>query len=386
MSNLTTASNPIPSVVGDFARFDRIAHEGATLNVVFLGGSLTWGARATDPQLTSYRALVGNRLRAFYPKSQFWFWDAAIGGTGSQLAAFRLERDVLSRKPDLVFLDFTINDGPFDPVTEDKLASYESLVRRILLESGAPVVQVMFAVKQDMKVGGLPRFLDPFHRKISEAYGTGLGDAVAWMRGKVEAGEADPDAMWPYHPDVTHPGDKGYALYAETAWNAFQDSIRRCRVAHVPEKMLHPDTYMTWRRERLSQAGPLPKGWKVALPTPLGVAFDFYMSRWLYDVTVAEPGAAPYVIPFRGKVALLFGEATPKSGKFLVRIDGQPAVRPGMPDGVYTGLSAGGPMFLLRVLADDLDPSREHILEIIPQLEHDGELRIESLCSAGWTA
>jgi acyl-CoA thioesterase I len=36
-----------------------------------------------------------------------------IGGTGSQFAAFRLERDVFARKPDLVFIDFTINDDAY---------------------------------------------------------------------------------------------------------------------------------------------------------------------------------------------------------------------------------------------------------------------------------
>lgn len=382
---MTSPDSP-PAVLGDFARFDRLAHEGASLNVVFLGGSLTWGARATDPQLTSYRAQVGQRLRRHYPKAQFWFWDAAIGGTGSQLAVFRLERDVLSRRPDLVFLDYTVNDGPFDPVTDNKLASYESVLRRILLESGAPVVQMLLAVKGDAAGTSDPRLLDPYHKKISEAYGTALGDTVAFMRAKVLAGEADPDACWPYFPDVTHPGDKGYALYAETAWQAFQDAVRRCRVAHVPAQMLHPDTYMRWKRQRLSQAGPLPEGWKPGLPTPLGVAFDFYMSRWLDDVSVAQAGAAPLRVPFRGSVALLFGESSPKSGKFLAKIDGEPAVTHQGPGGVYTATNRDGHAFLLRVLAENLDPAREHVLELIPQLEPGEELRIESLCTAGWPA
>ena len=379
----SSASTPI---IGDFARFDRLAHEGATLNVVFLGGSLTWGARATDPQLTSYRAQISTRLRKYYPKAQFWFWDAAIGGTGSQLGVFRLERDVLSRKPDLVFLDFTINDGPFNPVTDDKLASYEAVLRRILLETRAPVIQMLLAVKADAAGTAPPRLLDPYHKKISEAYGTGLGDVVAYAREKVLAGEADPDACWPYPPDTTHPGDKGYTLYAETAWEAYLDSVRRCRVAHVPEKMLHPDTYMSSRRQRLSQVGPLPQGWKAGLPTPLGVAFDFYMSRWLDDVCIAAPGAAPLRVPFRGSVALLFGEASATSGKFLAKIDGEPVVSEQGPKGIYTATNAGGFMFLLRVLSEKLDPAREHVLEIIPQLEPGQELRIESLCSAGWTA
>ena len=99
------------------------------MSVVFFGGSLTWGANASDPQRTSYRALMGDYLRAKYPKTPFVFHDAAIGGTGSKLGMFRLERDVLSRKPDLVFLDFSAND---DQVGTDiqTLASYEGAAAR----------------------------------------------------------------------------------------------------------------------------------------------------------------------------------------------------------------------------------------------------------------
>src|SRR5689334_1200465 len=93
-----------------FGEFDRRATEGQALTVVFFGGSLTWGANASDPQRTSYRALMGQYLKDKYPKAHINCVDAAIGGTGSKLGMFRLERDVLSYKPDLVFLDFTAND------------------------------------------------------------------------------------------------------------------------------------------------------------------------------------------------------------------------------------------------------------------------------------
>ncbi|HEY3418513.1 MAG TPA: SGNH/GDSL hydrolase family protein, partial [Armatimonadota bacterium] len=74
-----------------FAEFHRRAENGDTLTVAFLGGSLTWGARASDPQMTSYRALLSQRLEQTYPRAHFRFIDAAIGGTGSQLGAFRLQ-------------------------------------------------------------------------------------------------------------------------------------------------------------------------------------------------------------------------------------------------------------------------------------------------------
>src|SRR5437868_131691 len=121
-----------------FKDFDQRAKAGEHLSVVFFGASLTWGANASDPQLTSYRGLMAKRLEDAYPQARFKFWDAAIGGTGSQLGVFRFEHDVLSRKPDLVFLDFSANDD-INSADEETLASYESLVRRVIVDAKAPV-------------------------------------------------------------------------------------------------------------------------------------------------------------------------------------------------------------------------------------------------------
>ena len=50
----------------------------------------TWGANASDPQITSYRGLMTQWLREKYPSTAITFYDAAIGGTGSQLGMFRM--------------------------------------------------------------------------------------------------------------------------------------------------------------------------------------------------------------------------------------------------------------------------------------------------------
>ncbi len=116
-------------------------NEGDWKNSAFLGGSLTWGAQATDPLKTSYRAIVARNLSERYPEADFNFVDAAIGGTGSQLGAFRLQRDVLAYEPDLAFLDFTVNDHASKVPEDDRPSSYESLIRR-MVQADVPVVQV----------------------------------------------------------------------------------------------------------------------------------------------------------------------------------------------------------------------------------------------------
>ena len=110
LATLTFFAPSLRAATADFGDFDRRAKAGERLSVVFFGASLTWGANASDPMQTSYRAVVSGRLEAAYPDAHFKFHDAAIGGTNSQLGVFRLQRDVLRHQPDLVFLDFSAND------------------------------------------------------------------------------------------------------------------------------------------------------------------------------------------------------------------------------------------------------------------------------------
>ncbi|XHR30770.1 MAG: SGNH/GDSL hydrolase family protein [Chthoniobacteraceae bacterium] len=363
----------------EFSTFDQRATNGETLCVAFLGGSLTWGAQATDPLKTSYRALVSEKLRKTYPKAHFRFIDGAIGGTGSQLAAFRLQRDILAYKPDLVFLDFTINDNPYEVPSPIRLASYESLVHR-MIEAGIPVVQVILPAKKDVLPNPPSRPLDPEHKKIGAAYGLPLADAVAVVKERVAAGKATPDQLWDLPEDGTHPGDAGYALYAETAWAAYEKAVNERAHCRLAQPMVAPDTYMTVNRCRLSSLGALPEGWKAGVPHRNAIAFDFVCSRWMDELSIATAGnataPAPLVLNVRAAEILLFGEGTQKSGSYAVRIDGGEAKR-------FNAACKDGNMRLVQIVATGLDPAITHRVEIIPELKEGQELRLESVCLAG---
>ena len=358
-----------------FSTCDQKARKGEELRVVFLGGSLTWGAQATNPLVTSYRALVEKWLIATYPKARIRFGDAAIGGTGSQLAAFRLDRDVLSRNPDLVFLDFTVNDDAYIVPDPGRLAAYESLVRR-LVQAGIPVVQVILPIKIDVQANPPERPLDAKHKEIAAAYGLPVGDAVTLAKQRVAKGETTPDLLWDLKEDPIHPGDAGYALYAEAAWQAFEQAAKKNARCRLPEKMLHAETYMTVNRFRLSSFSSLPDGWQIGKPHRNAIAFDFVCSRWMDDLAIAKSEAAPLLLQIQAGTAMLFGEMTKISGSFQVRIDGGEAT-------TYSARCADGNMRLVEILAEGLDSSLEHEIEITPVLEAGGEVRIESVCAAG---
>jgi lysophospholipase L1-like esterase len=382
------ASEPLRPEAG-FGEFDRRARAGERLTVAFFGASLTWGANASDPNRTSYRALVAQRLEQRYPNARFRFIDAAIGGTGSQLGIFRLDRDVLPHKPDLVFLDFSANDT-ITTADRQSLASYEAIVRRIIAEAGAPVVQVIFPFQWDLKTPGEQLVRRAAHRKLSEAYGTACGDAIELLKRRVADGAVKADELWPVDP--VHPCDKGYVHFADAAWTAFEQAVAENRVCRIPPQPLHGDLFLNTRRARLAELLPPASGWARATPLVQASNYDMLMSRWLDSVVVARQAAtpAPLRVEFRGQFVMLFGEGTTKTGKLLARIDGQPVAYmvKKRPETVFDpGALArriGGTTHLVQVIASDCDPSKYHVLEIEPVLASpDEELRIESLCVAG---
>lgn len=375
-----------------FSAFHRRAEAGEHLTVVFFGASLTWGANATDQNRTSYRALVGRRLETTYPRARLRFVDAAIGGTGSQLGVFRVDRDVLSHQPDLVFLDFTANDG-IEWATPESMASYEAIVRRLVADVGVPIVQVLFPFKWNVE--GKTSIDDLQRRKahiaLAQAYGTGLGDAVGLIHERLGSGAATLKDIWPL--DGVHPGDGGYVLFAEAAWQGFEAAVREGRVCSAPPAMLYAGSYTNAARVRVSTLAPLPAGWRVRPASVTGPLFDMQMSRWLDDLAVATgTNAAPLEILFRGEMALLFGESTPKSGRFRLFVDGVPVARPGAKSNDVTrllfnagelGQRIGGTVHLSQVLVAGLAPTN-HVLRLEPAFETDDqEIRIESICVAG---
>lgn len=404
---MTTTSPRAVRGVASFAEFDRGAKAGERLTVCFFGASLTWGANATDHARTSYRAQVGKMLEARYPEAHFTFVDGGIGGTRSNLGVFRLQRDCLQYKPDLVFLDFSANDDIYS-ATPELLATYESLVRRIITEGSCPMVIMIFPFKWNSTPGTADSMKGRVaHIKIANAYNVPVGDAILHIQNLVAKDKDLPERIWEI--DAGHPGDYGYKLFADAAWQGFSKGIENKIVCTPPAKMLHADTYMSWSRNRISQLKTLPEGWKAGYVSRVSAWYDGLMSRWLDDVVIANNmtvtedketkkvtktkiEVAPIIVKFKASSVLVFGEETVKSGKYLAFIDSKPATwEDGGKQNAEFDLSAkkyGGNRQHYAMLMTDLAPMVVHTLEIRPLFSEDDpqELRLESICLAGGEA
>ena len=130
------------------------------LNVGYIGGSVTVGvgigsegnvSMQTRRNTLSWRGLTTNWLRTNFPHAQINEIYAAIGGSGSNFGAFRaidnlhLKDD--SAKPDLLFVDFAVNDQ-YDGTSANDVKTYmETIVRTV--NQYAPYCDIIFVYVTD---------------------------------------------------------------------------------------------------------------------------------------------------------------------------------------------------------------------------------------------
>ena len=362
-----------------FTSFDRRAQAGEKLTVVFFGGSLTWSANASDPDKTGFRGLMADYFKAKYPKADFTFVDAALGGTGSNLGMFRLERDVLAKKPDLVFLDFICNDGGEN---RDSLATccYEYLLRR-MIGDGIPVVQMFFTFKWWAE-GGAPyeprhaRLID--YRRLVNAYSTGVGDvyvdslipALDALQGKDRAEMIE--KVWPI--DGGHPGDYGYTFFAKAGQVGYERAVKAGTVCRVPAEPVFGTVEDVRRLDAAEMT--LADGWTKRAPYATAAWHDGWSARWMDGVAAfAGETAVPLKASARANFIGLFGEGDDKGLKYEVRADGKTiASFDGSPH-------VGAPLFTWRF--HRLAGSGEiRAFEIVPTPAAGGELHIGAVCTA----
>ncbi len=199
-----------------------------TLNIVYLGGSVTSGQGATDPETESWRALTTAWLKEQYPEATITAVNAAIGGTGSYLADFRYDTDVKVHNPDLLFVDFAINDYYTNQSYEDVVRTSETLIRKAY--EANPYIDIVYVLTFDSVVGEADFEQLRAHRDVAQKYDIPVIKLSTSFYSMLEdknkpgatietSGEGE-DAKYSnnfdyYFTDWVHPNATGYAFYAD---------------------------------------------------------------------------------------------------------------------------------------------------------------------------
>ncbi len=108
-----------------------------TVRIVCFGDSIT-GVYYHSGSARAWTDMLGITLKQVYPKAKLEMINAGISGHTTINALARIEKDVITKKPDLVVIMFGMND-----VTRVKIDDYEKNLRNITqqcLDAGAAVM------------------------------------------------------------------------------------------------------------------------------------------------------------------------------------------------------------------------------------------------------
>jgi len=109
------------------------------MKLAVIGGSITEGAAASS-QSKRYANLFQSWLSSQFPGSAWQLVNAGVGATGSDYGALRVKKAVLDSHPDLVVVEFAVNDADLNHYGD----FYEGLIRQVLADPGQPAIILLF--------------------------------------------------------------------------------------------------------------------------------------------------------------------------------------------------------------------------------------------------
>jgi lysophospholipase L1-like esterase len=299
--------------------------------VAYLGGSITEAAQGYRSQSLAW-------MRQHYPGVTFSELAAGVGGTGSDLGAFRLGMQVLPSRPDLVFVEFAVNDAHMDTALVH--ASMEGIVRQILRQDPRTGICFLYTMTADMYPMLSSGRLPPAARAMEDIaahYGIPTIDLCSGIVAIADKGQMvwkgrpeDFPGRIVFSPDNVHPySSTGHRLYTE----AIARSLERMAVMSIGTR--HPPHPLRGLPPPIT-----PDNWEAAHMVPA----DRVTRTGSWDTVNREDAAAGRFIPmpfsrlwrsgapgaalsfsFTGTMAGLYDLMGPGTGSYAVTVDGQPA-------------------------------------------------------------
>ncbi|MBQ7921647.1 MAG: SGNH/GDSL hydrolase family protein [Clostridia bacterium] len=288
------------------------------LTIGYFGGSITEGMLAPGNTIMSYRIQVNEWFRQQCPEAEIREVQAAISGTGTQLGMHRCEDDLLKGDPDLIFIEFAVND--YGQCSYEQLAAQvETILRKAYAKN--PYTDVVFLyttmkeICDSLEKGGEYTSRSA-HTAVAHHYGLPMIDIGTVMWTEVLRSGGD---FLQYTSDTIHPNAAGYALYSDTICSFLSqwlnmDTPNEMKKIVLPERTFCPKLHMNAHIEDCTQLDGLKMdGFTVSGKTLCG--------RYPRYIESATPGDS-FSFTFTGENAGFYWIKANDSGDVLVSVDG----------------------------------------------------------------
>jgi lysophospholipase L1-like esterase len=190
-----------------------------TINLVFHGHSVPSGYTQTPTvkTLDAYPHKILERLSAKYPTAVINTTKTAIGGENSIKGATRFDDDVLPLKPDVIFIDYSLNDR-----SQGLTATYAAWDEMIKKAKARNIPVILFTATPFRDVDLFDTTTDLYKHqqqviRLAKENNVGLVDSYERIKEKVAEGES----VNSFLASFNHPNVKGHNLVADEIMKFF---------------------------------------------------------------------------------------------------------------------------------------------------------------------
>jgi len=296
------------------------AADGRTIRVAYLGGSITEAAG------WRVKTLAGFKTR--FPGVNWVDINAGVGGTGSDLGVFRLRKQVLDEKPDLLFVEFAVNDG----CNGNTQKAMEGIVRQTWEDN--PEIDIIFvytanqALLNDIKSGTTSCVIGNMEAVANHYAIPSIHFGVEVQR-LITAGEV----VWKapantgqiiFTYDGVHPYDAGHSIYAEIVKQGF-DEFEKAPALTVPSPH-NPGTPLNANHWAAAIMVPVREDmlggtWHKLSGGTNGNALAKRFDRWVPHIWQTNTPGSSLSLQFRGEVVGLFDILGPEGCQIKWKVD-----------------------------------------------------------------
>lgn len=178
------------------------AEAGEELTVAYIGGSITQGTGGGDDGC--YARLVTNWFEQTFSSAKINYVRAGIGATGSYIGVHRVDTDVIAKNPDIVFVEFSVNDTTEN--TRRNVDSYDSLLRKIWGSDSNPAI-VCIGMTQDSGIS-----FQNYHYDIAKSYDLPF---ISYRNAILDVIDKGHIKWTDISDDNIHPNGNGHKVLAE---------------------------------------------------------------------------------------------------------------------------------------------------------------------------
>ncbi|MGE9293489.1 MAG: SGNH/GDSL hydrolase family protein [Puniceicoccales bacterium] len=313
--------------------------KGEDVTVVYFGGSIT--------AQNGWRVQSAEWLQKEYPDAKIEPVSAAIGGTGSDVGVFRAENDALSHHPDLLFVEFAVNDA--SKRRDSVIKAMEGIVRKTWEANPETDICFVYTVtKYDSKVlaDGKVKTSTAAMEEVADYYGIpsihfGMNVAKLEKEGKLvmetkapmtqvsgdelnEAAElaTDEQGRIIFSKDGVHPyPETGHVLYTQVLTRCLEDMSGDAGVLthSLQDKPLDPQNWE--QAQRLPITDNELSGPYVDL-TAQGDAMAKRFAPRLSPLYRLAPGAELH-FKFKGTKVMIYDVIGPRGATLEITLDGK---------------------------------------------------------------